>query len=157
MKTLTAVQVASLVPVVLTSLTRKGYYSQQVVDINGQVVQEADWKKLVPTDMTGRKLTFQLKKQGLKKSWTFNEAEYELAKKNLTQLKATQRFTLISEAFNQAAAPKEHHVEKALQDLLPLFKNVPLKKTLIVFRNIIANVADAQQQVLRRSHHELHA
>jgi len=152
MKTLTAAKVSELVPSTMVRVSKHDFYHQQVVDIEGRPLPEGLLKKLIPGDVTGRKFTFQLKKHGLKKEWVFDEVSYKTSKANYCKAKELQRYALISEAFTQASTLKEPHIEHALQSLLPLFKGVSVKKTLIAFRNIVQNVANAKSHEHPVSH-----
>lgn len=117
--------------------SRNDFYKSIVINGNGAIIPESEWLAKVDPTASGRVLTNQLHKLGLVKTHSFDVAGFDAARASYVMSKTNMRNQLISEAFSRLSISVEPQIKKALQDLLPLFKDVPPKKTVRVFKNLI--------------------
>lgn len=121
---------------------RRNFYRQVVVASNAQIVPEEEWRKVVTA--TGKEGRKQMKAAGLQSVRIFDADGYNAAKKAFhedNKLRAkTDRETIISDAFREAGVDFDQRISRSLRTLLPLFNEVPTKRTVQTFRGIVRSV-----------------
>ena len=125
---------------------RRDFYRNIVIRNNGALVSEPEWKQYA-TGGTTREIRKQLKDAGMQPVRIFDTDAYNAAreayKDHMKRDAKAAREAIITEAFKEAGIEVHPRVSNSLRTLLPLFDDMPQKKTVSVFKSVIKSVTNA--------------
>lgn len=134
----------------LVKPVRREFYNTLVIKNNGAIVAEPVWKAIAQGS-TPREVRKQLKNAGMQTIRVFDKEAYDGSRSTFKDgIKLTakaEREAVITDAFKEADVASNPRIISALKTLLPLFREIPTKKTVSAFRNIIRSCAATQPDI----------
>jgi hypothetical protein len=129
---------------------RRNFRREVVIASNGSVVPEADWRAKIGDVTEPRAIRKALKNAGMQQVRVFDAEAYTKARADFKQSQkdavVNERKSIVAEAFEEAGQGHNARVEAILKTLLPLYREIPSKKTIQAFKTIIRTVASTASE-----------